>query len=228
MTPSAHRRLAIGVLSLIAGLADCLGWTLLHGSFTAHITGNLVVVAADAARGRSVPAATLLAIPAFILVTAAATLLSVRVRGELTVQRRLLSGQTVLLIAAAASGSGTATLLTAVCAMAVQNVLLHLLFSPAPSTAVMTGNVVAATIAVVRLAATRDDRPAAAAAFGNAWPLLAGFTIGCVAAGIAATALAGRAWLLPAAVSLATTAWLWNRTTNNSTIEGARHAADQH
>lgn len=228
MTPSAHRRLVIGVLSLIAGLADCLGWMLLNGSFTAHITGNLVVIAADAARGRSASAAALLAIPAFVLVTAAATLLSVRVRDELTVQRWLLGGQTLLLIAAAVAGSGTATLLTAVCAMALQNVLLHLLFSPAPSTAVMTGNVVAATIAVVRLAAARDDRAAAATAFGNAWPLLAGFTTGCVAAGLAATVYSGRAWFLPAAVSLATTVWLWNRTTNSTTTEGAHHAADQH
>ncbi|MBB2947786.1 uncharacterized membrane protein YoaK (UPF0700 family) [Actinoplanes lutulentus] len=205
------RQLTTGLLSLIAGLSDCLGWLLLHGVFTAHITGNLVVFVADVARGRTPDLGPLLTIPVFILATAAATLLALRFHEDLAVQRWLLCGQTVLLIAAALSGANLATLLLAVCAMALQNSLLHLLVAPAPSTAVMTGNVVSATIALVRLAVARGDRQAAATAFGNTWPLLAGFTIGCVLAGVTANAIGNTAWFIPAAVSLATTVWLWTR-----------------
>jgi len=79
----------------------------------------------------------------------------------------------------------------------------------------MTGNLVTATIALVRLAAARGDRRTARAAFGNAWPLLAGFVAGCVIAAASAVALADGAWLVPAAVSLATTVWLWNRTASD-------------
>jgi Protein of unknown function (DUF1275) len=54
--PTAPRRpgwLLSAVLSTTAGAVDVVGFLALGGLFTAHITGNLVVVAAHYATGRS-------------------------------------------------------------------------------------------------------------------------------------------------------------------------------
>ena len=39
------------VLALLAGITDVTSWILLGGLFTAHVTGNLVLVAADSVTG---------------------------------------------------------------------------------------------------------------------------------------------------------------------------------
>jgi uncharacterized membrane protein YoaK (UPF0700 family) len=56
------------VLSLIAGSCDIIGFIGLGGLFTAHITGNLVVLAARLVAGESAPLSYLISVPVFILV----------------------------------------------------------------------------------------------------------------------------------------------------------------
>src|SRR2546426_7685733 len=64
------------LLSVIAGMVDLVGFFTLGNIFTAHITGNLVVIAAVLVRGGRLNLAQALAIPVFILVVAAIWLLA--------------------------------------------------------------------------------------------------------------------------------------------------------
>ena len=66
-------------LSLIAGVTDVTSWLLLGGFFSAHVTGNLVVVAADVVTGTPPDIVALLAIPVFIVTTTIATVLARRI-----------------------------------------------------------------------------------------------------------------------------------------------------
>src|SRR5437879_7359034 len=65
-----------GVLSVIAGSADVIGFLGLGGLFTAHITGNLVILAAHIVSGGSAPLAPILSVPVFIAALALTRLLA--------------------------------------------------------------------------------------------------------------------------------------------------------
>src|ERR1700675_4882359 len=54
------------ILAVIAGMADVIGYLSL-GIFTAHVTGNLVVIAALLVRGGPTNMALILAVPVFIV-----------------------------------------------------------------------------------------------------------------------------------------------------------------
>ncbi len=54
------------LLSVIAGMVDLTGFLTLGNLFTAHITGNLVVIAALVARGGRINPGQVLAIPIFM------------------------------------------------------------------------------------------------------------------------------------------------------------------
>jgi uncharacterized membrane protein YoaK (UPF0700 family) len=56
------------VLSLIAGSTDIIGFLGLNGLFTAHITGNLVVLAAHIVAGDPAISSYILSVPVFITV----------------------------------------------------------------------------------------------------------------------------------------------------------------
>src|SRR5258707_6168744 len=74
MTPEAMTSwLSVGlwlpaILSATAGAVDVIGFLALGGLFAAHITGNLVVVAAHYATGGFSQVGPLLAVPVFIAV----------------------------------------------------------------------------------------------------------------------------------------------------------------
>src|SRR5260370_30708520 len=53
------------VLSVIAGSTDAIGFLGLGGLFTAHVTGNLVILAAHVVSGGAAPVAPMLAGPRF-------------------------------------------------------------------------------------------------------------------------------------------------------------------
>ena len=72
-TTSRGDMLVLAALSVIAGVTDVTSWLLLGGFFSAHITGNLVVIAADVVTHSPTNIAAVLSIPAFVVVTAIAT-----------------------------------------------------------------------------------------------------------------------------------------------------------
>jgi uncharacterized membrane protein YoaK (UPF0700 family) len=240
--PSRDRRVkgAVAVpftLSLIAGMVDVTSFLLLDGLFAAHVTGNVVVLAADVATGQPVRPAAVLAVFVFIAVTA---VLSVTVERScrapyewagrfLWLQFALLSATAVaavVLVPSTSGGSGVHLFIAvlALAAMACQNALLHLTFQRATSTAVMTGNIVASTVALVGMAVARRrgasptsgslpadspgaamsrwdaDRAADRAAWLTLWPLLLGFVSGCVLGALASEVVDSWAWIAPALV----------------------------
>ena len=56
------------VLSVIAGATDIIGFLGLNGLFTAHITGNLVVLTAHLVAGEPTIFSYILSVPVFVLV----------------------------------------------------------------------------------------------------------------------------------------------------------------
>jgi uncharacterized membrane protein YoaK (UPF0700 family) len=74
-TPSRSQRWLPTLLSVIAGMVDLIGFLSL-GIFTAHITGNIVVIGALIVRHNRVNPAQILAIPVFILAVAAIWLIA--------------------------------------------------------------------------------------------------------------------------------------------------------
>lgn len=202
-------------LSLIAGVTDVTSWLLLGGFFSAHVTGNLVVVAADIVTGTPPDIVALLAIPVFILTTAIATVIARRIGARSPKVTTVLFGAQAafLLVAGVLSftthasahpkeGMAIVIGICAVCAMATQNAYLHIVPPRALSTAVMTGNLVAATVAATDILRTRGEAPDARARWTASWPLLAGFIGGCLIGAAGATLLSDHAALIPAVLAV--------------------------
>src|SRR5258705_5600319 len=72
----AGTRLLPFLLSVIAGSADVIGFLGLGGLFIAHVTGNLVVLAARSFAGEEASIAHLLSVPVFVMALASARLLA--------------------------------------------------------------------------------------------------------------------------------------------------------
>jgi uncharacterized membrane protein YoaK (UPF0700 family) len=195
-------------LSFVAGLVDVTTFVTLNGLFSAHVTGNIAVLAADLVHGVTVGLLTALAVPIFVVVTFVITVLHQRVGENHSKHIAYLSWlQAILIVIAgvfALLGDGHGPTIgviacgtAAIVAMAVQNAMLHLEFRPVPSTAVMTGNIVAASIALGVLAAGKGDaRGQARASWRIYWPLIVGFCLGAVIAAAAASLPGHWVWLI--------------------------------
>jgi uncharacterized membrane protein YoaK (UPF0700 family) len=205
------------VLSVVAGSADVVSFLGFGGLFVAHITGNLVLLAAYVVTGTQVGVALLLSVPVFILVLALTRLLAAgleavglaSLRPLLLLQFLLLAGFLGLGIAAGPRIDPNATTailagMLGVAAMAVQNALVQVSLRGSPPTAVMTTNVTRFAMDVVEVLLRRDRADTAAARRRAAvtWPAILGFTAGA-ALGAACYAAAGLTSLaLPAGLAL--------------------------
>jgi uncharacterized membrane protein YoaK (UPF0700 family) len=145
------------VLGMTAGAVDVTGFLALGGLFTAHITGNLVILAAHYITGSFGEIAPLLSAPVFVVVVGVITVMFVRKPTPFT-RRALLVLQALLLASFLAFGvwfgpfadpnSSMAVFvgMLGVAAMATQNAVVRLALPGHPTTAVMTTN--AAQLAV--------------------------------------------------------------------------------
>src|SRR5215470_5968498 len=124
------------VLSVIAGSVDVISFLGLDGLFTAHITGNLVILAAHVVSGGEAPLAVMLSVPVFMIVLGMTRLLVggleatgvASLRPLLLLQFLFLSGFLVLCVAAGPSLDPNAVVaivagMLGVAGMAVQNAL---------------------------------------------------------------------------------------------------------
>ena len=181
------------VLSMTAGAVDVIGFLAL-GVFTAHITGNLVILAAHYVTGRFGEIGPILSVPVFMLVLGLVTLAFVAIPTR--VARRLLLVLQLILLAAFL-GFGVAfgpfqntdspmavfVAMLGVAAMAIQNAVVRLALHGSPSTAVMTTNTAQFAVDLARLIRGREQQSDLAQVRHRAKLTLAsilGFLIGLV------------------------------------------------
>jgi uncharacterized membrane protein YoaK (UPF0700 family) len=155
------------LLSMTAGAVDVIGFLAL-GVFTAHITGNLVILAAHYITGRFGAIGPILSVPVFMLVLTVVTLAFVTVPARVA-RRALLVLQVVMLGTFLGFGAGFGPFenpdsgmavfagMLGVASMAVQNALVRLVLPGAPSTAVMTTNVTQFTVDFATLVRGHDE-----------------------------------------------------------------------
>ena len=203
------------LLSVIAGMVDLTGLVNFH-LFTAHITGNLVMVSALLVRGSHVSKAQFLAIPVFIVAVAATwSIAKASGRHGPRLLRLLLVAQfllvvCVLIVSVITKPStnpnaliGTIAAMIAVSAMACQFALLRLTMPVAPTTAVMTGNLTTAFLFLLdasahsQLLMMRDTEKLRGTTY-----LLIGFLVGCLLSAGAIRFLGHEwAWAVPTLAS---------------------------
>ena len=191
---SLGTKLLPSVLSLTAGSVDVISFLGLGGLFTAHITGNLVILAAHLVSGGVAPLAPMLSVPVFMVVLGLTRLLVggleavglASLRPLLLLQFLLLAGFLALGVAAGPHlDPNAATTIVAgmlcVAAMAVQNALVQISLTGAPSTAVMTSNVTRFMMDLGEMVLGRDPDEVAQARrrAQHTWPAIVGFTVGC-------------------------------------------------
>src|SRR5215510_7130605 len=151
------------VLGMTAGAVDVTGFLALGGLFTAHITGNIVILAAHYITGSFGEIAPLLSAPVFVIVLGVITVMFVRKPIPFT-RRALLVIQAVLLASFLGFGvwfgpftdpnSSMAVFvgMLGVAAMATQNAVVRLALPGHPTTAVMSTNATEVAIDLAMLA----------------------------------------------------------------------------
>lgn len=219
-----HRPLLLAtLLAAVAGWVDALGFFALAGVFTAHLTGNLVLISEELLQGEGDLVPKLLVFPAF---TAGVVLSGLAHRA---LEARGRSSVRVLLLAEAAAVAGfmvagllarpiaphqvehglplLAILLGAV-AMGVQNAQGRLALRQLGSTAVMTTNITQLILDATDLVCAPAPRrlQAARRTHRQLMPVL-GFVLAAIAAAFAYGALSFWALLLPIG-ALCVLAWL--------------------
>jgi uncharacterized membrane protein YoaK (UPF0700 family) len=195
-------------------MVDVIGYLDLR-MFTAHVTGNLVILASLLVRGGPPNPDQVIAVPVFILAVGGVWLFAKALQRQgpalakpLLLLELLLLG-CVLIVAVTghpvANPRGFAADITgmiAVSAMACQFALFRLAVPGAPSTAVMTGNITEAVLSLLDTLSRGEPLLASAEARLKriAYPL-GGFLAGCMAGAAGFSWLGEWAWVLPVALT---------------------------
>ncbi|WP_375542526.1 YoaK family protein [Paraburkholderia sp. CNPSo 3272] len=200
-----------GMLAFIAGYVDTLGFVALYGLFTAHVTGNFILIGSGLAGAGNGLSIKLLAFPAFVSGIVVARLLddTLRERPESTRAVGLYLLQIAFLVAFMLAGVFAAPItnanapLTIVCGllgaagMGVQNAHARLATRSVAANTVMTGNVTQAVIDAFDLLApgtAHIDRGEARTRLVRTLPPVLAFALG--AGGGALGWLMGSFWAL--------------------------------
>lgn len=212
-----NRTLATGsALGFTAGFVDTVGFVALFGLFTAHVTGNFVLIGSELAHPSHGVLLKLLAFPAFVAAVVVSSLLarSVVNGGSGVLRRRLLGLQIALLagcmlcgwqaepIVDASAPWVIATGMLGAAGMGVQNAAARLAFSDLAPTTVMTGNVTQLVIDLVDLARGAADATLRQRIQKQLWPVLT-FATGAICGAFAYVHAALWALTLPLAILLA-------------------------
>jgi uncharacterized membrane protein YoaK (UPF0700 family) len=198
------------VLGFLAGYVDTLGFVGLFGLFTAHVTGNFVLIGRALVEPSQTIFIKLLVFPVFILFVALARLAILywdrsgaqTLRNSFLFQLWMMLATVICAWQAApvVEASAPLTLLTgSLCAaaMAVQNAYGKLLLGKTAATTVMTGNVT--TLVIELVDSLRGDPEAIGRCKKLTWPVLA-FAAGCMSGGVAFVNVGFHGLLLPCAM----------------------------
>lgn len=214
MTAAARTVLLGTLLAFTAGAVDTLGFVALFGLFTAHVTGNFVLIGAALAHDAGGLVAKLLALPVFVGVVALARVFHLSCqRAGRPAGRALVAAQVLLLagfLAAALLAAPTAVDSLAaiavgmlgVAAMALQNAAARTVFGNLAPTTVMTGNVTQIVIDLVDLA-RGIDVAAARGRLRKFLPAVGAFAIGALAGALGFVQFGFWALLAPIAATAA-------------------------
>jgi len=206
----------LAVLSVTAGCTDIISFLGLNGLFTAHITGNLVILAAHFFSGES-QIAPMLSVPVFIVIVSLTRVLAsslesrgwASLRPLLLLQVLLLAGFLVLCVAAGPRNDPKGTVeiiagMLGVSAMAVQNALVQISLKGVPSTAAMTSNVTLFAMSVGEMLVEGDPAEIAEARkrAARTLPAILGFAVGCGLGAAYESAIGLRSLALPVGLAL--------------------------
>jgi uncharacterized membrane protein YoaK (UPF0700 family) len=214
---SLGTRLLPSVLSITAGTVDVISFLGLGGLFTAHITGNLVILAAHVVTRRATPLAPILSVPVFVAMLGLARLGAIALeatrhgslRPLLMLQFLLLAGF-LTLCGATRSGldpDAPAAIvggMLGVAAMAVQNVLVQISLEGAPATSVMTTDITIFVMDIGAILFSQDPRRVvqAHARAQHTWPAIVGFAAGCSIGAVCEATIGLWALVLPTGFAL--------------------------
>ncbi|WP_457391473.1 YoaK family protein [Roseateles sp. P5_E1] len=210
------------LLAMAAAYVDTCGFIGLFGLFTAHVTGNFVLIGAELVNRHVDILTKSLALPVFILSVVLANQAEAVMRRRGMAATTWLLGVLSLLIALAALAPGWAGLpqhpddlpsvvigFLLIAAIGVQNALMRTSLAGPVQTTVMTGNVTQLTIDLLAVATGRADagtRTRAAAL----WPVVMAFAAGSALGAIGYAGLSFNClWLACALVAGA--AWIAHR-----------------
>lgn len=211
------------LLALAAAYVDTCGFIGLFGLFTAHVTGNFVLIGAELVTRHGDILAKLSALPVFVLSVV------LTAQAEFMLQRRGHNGTVALLIVEALllAGGGTAFYALGgptrpddqpvfvigfllIAAMGVQNALMRTSLAGPVQTTVMTGNVTQMAIDLLSVATKRADETVRGR-IRRSWPAIGGFALGS-ALGALAYALINFHCLWPAVALIAAVATMtWRK-----------------
>jgi uncharacterized membrane protein YoaK (UPF0700 family) len=180
------------MLRFVAGFVDTCGFVALYGLFSAHVTGNFVLLGASLIRPHAGVIAKLLALPVFMAAVAATRWFLIRAGSGVGSMRGVLAAEAVFLglflacgIAAAPIVDADARLailtgMFAVIAMGVQNAASRTVFATMSPTTVMTGNVTQIVLDSVDFMASPlpETKAAAAARLAKFVPPVVAFAAG--------------------------------------------------
>jgi uncharacterized membrane protein YoaK (UPF0700 family) len=216
------------LLAFTAGFVDTCGFVALFGLFTAHVTGNFVLIGASLAQPRPGVIAKLLALPMFIIVVAVTQWFVIRcaARGTrsdgavLIAQALLLFGFMWLGVEASPIVDpdilpSIVVALFGVAAMAVQNVASRSVFAALSPTTVMTGNVTQVVMDLVDLAMKRGDGPGLQKRLYKMWPPVVAFACGAVGGGLCFLGVGFWALIVPIGATM-TVLFLQRRTSGSA------------
>jgi uncharacterized membrane protein YoaK (UPF0700 family) len=201
-------------LGFLAGFVDALGYIALFGLFTAHISGNLVLLGAELAEpGHHFPILKLLVFPAFMVGVAIAKVIAYKC--QKSARNALLTlylVEMVLLTAFMAAGIVAEPLdedvvtdlvmltgIVAAIAMGVHSGCGRILLTDLTPTGMMTGNVTQLVIEFVELVLEGADKRARRDVVRYLWPIIA-FGLGALAAAFAYARYGFQAMVVPIAI----------------------------
>ncbi|MFJ3055297.1 YoaK family protein [Herbaspirillum sp. NPDC087042] len=220
MNAAQRNRLQSSGLAFLAAYVDTLGFIALFGLFTAHVTGNFILIGAALADSSQMSILLkFLAFPAFIVGVAVARLAIAAIQRRqgralawsFLLQLVLLLGFMVCGMAAAPVQSPTAGWVMAAgllgtASMGVHSAISRLLLAHLAPTSLMTGNVTQVVIDLVDMLRGAADAGTTERCIKFVWPVLS-FGIGAIAAAFAYHAIGFAGLLVPVLILVVLVVW---------------------